>query len=226
LPFWKESWLIWFLIYSYAGLFLVACDLPYWVTVFVVLAIWFEAQSSSVWMGRHVGATGVALLGAGSQLAFLFLFGAWPVGVQTCLTTANWVFSLPFFAASLSAVLALEQKQSSPIPRYGLEGLVITCFSAAYMLTRFKCTLTPMVPLMVVHLGILIIALVRNSRLAVGLEHGPIDKGGYYEQAWRLCFREQSGYRSVLVALALPSGILGLVFVIAETILTVVLHLA
>jgi hypothetical protein len=109
------------------------------------------------------------------------------------------------------------------MPRYGVEALVANGFAIGYLAAmesppslRFLCGL------LVIHAGILTIAVLRNSRTRAELVEGPVAEGGYTREVWRISQRVSRDARPVLAALALPSGIIGSVLVVVETLLLIV----
>lgn len=217
MPYWKESWGLWLLIYLLGAiltLHLLLFDEWNWLAALVALSVWYVAQQASVRRARWSRTVASAAVSALLQLVFLILFGGWVLGWFPG-ARGYWIASLPFLAGGAVAAVALESRNTEPLPRYGLEALLITCFLAAYLLALFRVAHSPLVALAVIHAGMLAVAIVRNARVVI--EHlEPVGEGAYVRLAWNLRFREPRGLKAVGAAMALPSGVLGAVAVVAE----------
>jgi TctA family transporter len=193
--------------------------LPYgfgrWVVASIVGLVWFMGQTEAIRLSRQILAAKYAALAAGLQLLFLILFTAW--ATQLISTAPSfWLASLPFLVGAAVVVLYLERMNQLPLPRYGLEALLLTCFSAVYLLVCFRSVAPLISCLLVIHGGIFCLVVVRNSRVVTEHSYGPVQEGDYVKEAWSLQFRDPAGVKAVIAAICLPSGLLGLIFIIVE----------
>lgn len=228
-PFWEEdrntnSWVWSVIVYSSASCFaLGGGDLPRWarwLVVFVVLHTWCMLQRSSIWLGARKGATGSAVIAAILQIAFLVLFSGWTTGIVS--DSRPWtvgVLSLLPLGVGAGMVLSVERKNHEPLPRYALEALLFTCLVAWVAARLASVRVHVVVWLLVIHLWILCFVLVRNYRIVA--KRSPVVVGDVdAAETWQVGFRDVPGWKALTASLSLPSGVVGLVFVGLDLLLT------
>jgi hypothetical protein len=119
-------------------------------------------------------------------------------------------------AAGVLAVLS-ERSRTTPSPRTSLESTLVVIFCAAYLLAMRSPKLDDrVVALLAVHLGVLSVAVLRNSHIRSRRVEGPVASDGHIREVWQLELREPRGIPAVAAALCLPTGILGTSLVVAE----------
>jgi len=224
MPRWQESWATAWIAY-FAAAFWVLPSLPQWAPPALLLPIvWYAGPVPHIRHSIASGTLALAVLSSALQipvtgLSLLAFLGRAPLTIIHYLAGAALI-------AGAAIVIALGERQSArPSPWYGFEGLVMVCFSAGYLIAMGSPTpLARLLALMMLHMGILGVAALRNSRLEAELVEGPVTENGYVKEVWRVRVREPGGVSAVLAALSLPSGILGSALVVAELVLLLVLR--
>jgi hypothetical protein len=215
MPEWEEDWSTAWVIYV-AAAFWVLPVLPQWVPLLVVGIAWLSGPAAYL---RHAIRSRMAPAAVISVLLQLGLTGLCLLAFfgMLRLTVAHLLVVAALAAMAVSAMMLTERTRSEPRPRYGFEGLVMVCFSGAYLLaTRSVSPVGPLLALLMLHTGILGVAVLRNASVEAQRVEGPVLTGGYAETAWGVRTRRPSGIRAVTAAMALPSGILGSALVLLE----------
>ena len=109
-----------------------------------------------------------------------------------------------------------EFRSNLPVERYGWEALLITCSSILFLIVPEKIPISTNMRIIIVHITILIIACMRNSMFIKNKIQEPINVGSYIEIKYTLIARKEKGLKALWAAIMLPSGILGIVFIISE----------
>lgn len=170
-------------------------------------------------------AEGLAVSSAVLQLSAVVIC-ALPFVVAVRIGGIRYFVALLLMAGAAVATAIDERGRCLTMPRYGVEALVANGFAIGYLAAmesppslRFLCGL------LVIHAGILSIAVLRNSRIRAELIEGTVAEGGYTRKVWRISPRVSRDAHPILAALALPSGIIGSVLVAAEALLLMVVVL-
>jgi len=212
MPLWEERWDTWCLVYLVFAMLVAGWEFgrvsaP--VAISVVTGVWIVAQRAALGTSRRTNSMFSGLASALLQLMFLVWSGLWVFGASEALAK-TWPVAILLLAGAAAATLSVEGKMSEPLPRYGIEALVITCFCAGYMFVNGKGYAKPVVSWMIVHSAIVVVAVLRNSWLVVERVQGPTAENAVVSEKWSLRYRQIGVLRGITAALMLPSGALGL----------------
>ena len=226
MPEWEESWATAWLSYL-AAVFFALPVLPKWVPLVVVCLAWLSGPVAYMRNGAGKEASGLVGVSVFLELAATGLVVLAYMGVVQ-LAQIHYLAAAVLMLTAGVAIFVAEGKQPKPEPRYGLEGLAMISFSCAYIVALMTSpSVRWLLALLMLHLGILAVAVVRNSHLQAERVEGPVVEGGYVKEVWRLRLRDPGGARAIFAALGAPSGLVGSVLVLAEiSLLLVIRHIA
>ena len=223
MPRWQESWAAACLIY-FAAAFWAQPALPQWVPPMLVAIAWHSGPVRHIKESIRSRTVALAVMSTALQVAITGLSVLAFLG-RARLTAIHYLAAAALIAGAAIVVALCERRSTQPSPLYGLEGLVMVCFSAGYLVAMGSPSPAGrLFALMMLHTGILGVVVLRNSHLEAERIEGPVAESGYVKEVWRVRVREPGGARAVFAALSLPSGILGSALVVGELVLLLVLR--
>ena len=210
----RESWPVCLAVYAVGACFAFPALRP--PTPIVVVLVLLTCLIHSHQAIRHSARTGITIVCATLQLAAVAVVGSANMR-WVRLDTVSWLAVAALLGAAVLAALLAERANPEWEPRYSVEAVIVALFSVGYLTALSSSSVVShLIALVMVHAGILSMAVERNRRLECEHVSGPVTEGGYVVETWHVRVREPGGIQGVTAALALPSGILGSVLVLTE----------
>ena len=223
MPLWQERWSTVWLVYA-AAFFWVLPGLPDWAPLLILSIAWLAGPVTLVRENIRQEGSWLATASAVAQVAFTVVAGLVFRGAVEP-KPETYVGAAVLIGMALFALFPSERRPGKMRPWYGFESLVVVCAASGYLVAMASSSpLSRVSALMMLHGGILSVAVLRNVRIEAKQIAGALIRNGFVTEVWQMRAREPRGMRALLAALCLPSGIVGSTFVLAEAALLMALR--
>ncbi|MDD3925307.1 MAG: hypothetical protein PHT33_01465 [bacterium] len=224
MPPWKEKWAHVLIVYGVA-VYLVITSNSMIGCIVLVAAIWTATQFNCLMLGEYLAKMREIIVAGISGLIALSCTALLLNGYLPSILAIP-VMPVALFISAV-ATLRIEHDLTEPMERNFMAAFILTCCSILFLLAVAKWPAIVVIRVGIAHAFILIIAVIRNSRLTIQQiswpckecnagDTGCICTENSSRTVYASSFHGLKGFKALGHAFKLPSGLIGSFLVLIE----------